>query len=64
VTRDRVKQEMAKVVVGQNDIIDSLLIGCCAAATSCCTACPAWQNAWRTLARTLKWVLACSSHPT
>lgn len=25
--RDRVKQEMAKVVVGQNDIIDSLLIG-------------------------------------
>lgn len=25
--RDRVKQEMSKVVVGQNDIIDSLLIG-------------------------------------
>ncbi len=25
--RDRVKQEMAKVVVGQNEIIDSLLIG-------------------------------------
>src|SRR5258705_12328841 len=25
--RDRVKQEMARVIVGQNDIIDSLLIG-------------------------------------
>ena len=38
------EDEVGKVVVGQNEIIESLLIGLLAAGTSCCTACRGWAR--------------------
>ena len=41
---NRMRDELAKVIVGQDDVIDQLLMAIFAAATPCSEACPAWPR--------------------
>ena len=42
--RQRIREEIGKVIVGQETIVDHMLVACSAAATSSCWVCPAWAR--------------------
>ena len=41
---DSIKQQLARIIVGQDQVIEELLIACSAAATAFWKACPAWPR--------------------
>ena len=41
---DTIKEQLNRVIVGQDQVIEELLIALFAAATACSKACPAWPR--------------------
>ena len=41
---EQIKEQLSRVIVGQHDVIEQMLIALFAAATACSKACPAWRR--------------------